>query len=199
MATKRTSAAELMATLATDEKHRAIVDEKESLRSTKEAELAEDEANLVSDCESVGIEIKSVWDLVNSSASYAPAIPVLVRHLGMNHLPRTVEGIVRALTTDEARSAFEALANLFIATRDGASEMKWLLGAAIAETASSETANRVIELIHNESNGRGRAFLPLALLRLPKSEAIAQLRKLPTSADIDENVTKAIRLASVGL
>ena len=192
------TAAELMATLATDEKHRAIVDEKEQLRSVKEAELAEDEANLVSDCARAGGAIKSVWELVNSSGSYAPAIPVIISHLDINHLPKTVEGIVRALTTDEAQSAFQALTSLFIATPDGESDLKWLLGAAIAETVTLESVDKVVELIRDNGNGRGRAFLPLGLLRLPKVEALATLRNLPSDGDIEENIKKAIRLASLG-
>ncbi len=197
MAVKKMTAAELMATLAIDPNHRRMVEEKEHQRTTLEAELAVDETSLVVDCANAGVAIQSVWDLVNTSDNYNAAIPVLIRHLSVSHHPKTLEGVVRALSTHEAHTAFDTLVALFKETKDSNSELKWLLGAAIAETTSYESVGRVIELILEKENGRGRAFLPLGLVHLPKDEALAKLRSLPASTDIDESIAKAVQLVSM--
>lgn len=66
------------------------------------AEVAEarrqDEKELVAEINALGFSISSVFDFVNSSASYLKAIPTLLRHLDVPHDPVIREGIIRALT-----------------------------------------------------------------------------------------------------
>ncbi|MEO0249525.1 MAG: hypothetical protein ABIN58_08295, partial [candidate division WOR-3 bacterium] len=50
-----------------------------------------------------GLEVSSVWDLVNTSEPYPEAIPVLIKLLSQIEEPHMKEGIVRALTVKEAR------------------------------------------------------------------------------------------------
>jgi hypothetical protein len=66
------------------------------------AEVAEarrrDEKELVAGINALGFNISSVFDFVNSAASYPKAIPTLLRHLDLPHDPMIREGIIRALT-----------------------------------------------------------------------------------------------------
>jgi len=89
-------------------------------KAKKDAEIkelgdicAKDEAELVAELKKLGLEVKSVWDLVNNSphdflkrefsGSYEVAYPLLVKHLNINHHQRIREGIIRALSEKEAK------------------------------------------------------------------------------------------------
>jgi len=192
---KSMTASELMAKLATDPEHQRKLKEKEQQRTNLKQILAEDESELVAECNALGCSIESVWDLVNTDSSYRNVIPVLVEHLGKDHHPRIVQGIVRALTTPESRGvAFTKLASLFRRTSDGDSELKWLLGAAIAESATDSDAEIVVELANDETHGRGREFLPLGLVTSPKEIALPILEGWETEPMLAKNAKKAIKL-----
>ncbi len=64
---------------------------------------------LVRELRGVGIEVQSIYDLVNTSKPYSRAYPILVRHLRLSHDTRTREGIIRALTVKEAGPAARLL------------------------------------------------------------------------------------------
>ncbi len=189
------TAQELMAELANDASHQQKLKEKEQQRVLLEQELCEDERQLVAEFQSKGVLISSVWDLVNSKENYQAAIPTLVAHLEKPHHARISEGIVRALTTPTAAGiATEPLIGLFRSTVDAGSELKWLVGAAIAETATPASAKTIVGLINDEKHGRGRAFLPLGLIHLPKDEARSILERLTSHPAMGESASKAIAL-----
>jgi len=77
---------------ARQEKHKAFDDM-----------LAANEAPILKDILAAGLEIDSVWDLVNTGYSYPEAIPVLLKHLHKDYHHRIREGMIRALNTAEAR------------------------------------------------------------------------------------------------
>ena len=139
-----------------------------------DAELDRDEAPLVKELLNSGIQVSSVWDLVNTKESYPEAITVLVKHLvEYEHHPKTREGIVRALSVPESRGiAFDALYNEFVSVSVADnSDIKWLLGGALAEATTptnKSELDRVIELIRDSKHGEGREFLIFTLEYLPK-------------------------------
>ena len=53
---------------------------------------------------------------------------------------------------------------------DSQSQVKWLIGAAIAESAIECDAATIIELANEENHGRGREFLPLGLVHASKEK-----------------------------
>jgi hypothetical protein len=56
------------------------------------------EQPIVADLRSAGVEVNSVWDLVNTSDPYPGALPVLMEHLERGGYPeRAVENLGRAL------------------------------------------------------------------------------------------------------
>jgi len=57
----------------------------------------------------VGLDVKSVWDLINAPARYEQAIPVLLQHLRLPYSDRIREGIARALAVPDARHAWPTL------------------------------------------------------------------------------------------
>ena len=57
-----------------------------------------DDARVVEELRSVGLEVSSVFDLVNTSERLPRAIPILVRLLSEPMETNVKEGIVRALT-----------------------------------------------------------------------------------------------------
>ncbi|MCG6158342.1 hypothetical protein [Rubinisphaera margarita] len=160
--------------------------------------LDADEKELVAKCHAAGHPIKSVWDFVNMEESYATAIPILAEHLEKKHQPRVREGIVRALSTPEAWGVAPPgpLIRLFRDESDPESEMKWLLGAAIAHTATLAEAHEVCELMEDDENGRSREFLPLALVHCPRLAALAILEPLVGHPVMGESAVQAINIVS---
>jgi hypothetical protein len=64
----------------------------------------------------------------------------------------------------------------------------------IAETATPSSAKTIVGLINDEKHGRGRAFLPLGLIHLPKDEARSILGRLTSHPAMGESASKAIAL-----
>ena len=63
-----------------------------------------DEDEMVAEAlRAVGVQVRSVYDLVNTKESYPEAIPVLLELLPRVRNDRIKEGVVRALTVREAR------------------------------------------------------------------------------------------------
>jgi len=189
------TAADLMAELSADadfvRRSREQAETQQELRSALKA----DEEILVLDLAKVGVRVGSVWDLVNYKGAYRAAIPVLVNHLRRTHHPRTVEGIARALTVPEARgTATDALIERFLGVENPESQLKWVLGKAIAETATADTAPRIVPLVTDRRHGKGRALLPLALRYLPREEVEVILQKLAQDADVAEHAKQLLAL-----
>jgi hypothetical protein len=184
------TAAELMAELAADASYQGKLRQIELERLAMEAETRADEESLVSDLRQAGVDVNSVWDVVNSPATDPAAVPVLVNHLGVSHGPRIREGIVRALTTPAARGiATELLLDEFLEMTDD-TEFKWLLGAAIAETATTDVIPKLIEILRDRSHGRSREMLVLALQHLPAQDVRPLLADLVHDPELSKSVRK---------
>ena len=112
MAKKGVTAAELMKQLEADPEYVARRQAKEAQIEKLAAECKADEKGLLAELNEIGINVDSVWDLVNNSphpvlktnfmGSYEIAYPILVRHLGILHHKRIREGIIRALSDPDA-------------------------------------------------------------------------------------------------
>ena len=76
--TKTISAAELTAQLQSDPKFVRRDNERQAKQMALELQLREDEKPLLTALAEAGFPVASVWDLVNASASYQAAIPVLI-------------------------------------------------------------------------------------------------------------------------
>ena len=148
---KRKTAAELMAELEADPEWVRARDERERQRQEFDALLAQDEAPLVSDLSAAGYAVESVWDLVNTSASYPEAWPVLIEHLQRPYHPRTLEGIARALTVPEAGEiAFPVLLRLLDSVPPPHPNVKWAIANALTTIADKQQRAVIKGLLKDE-------------------------------------------------
>lgn len=122
----------------------------------KQMELyAKDEEPLVEDLNNLGLNVSSVWDLVNNKphpylennfiGDYSIAYPTLVKHLDYDHLPKTKEGIIRALTEKQAKSyAVEKIMDLFYKESDV--NLKWVMANALRTLMSWKSRQKHPEI-----------------------------------------------------
>ena len=95
-------AADLMAELRSNPEWVRKNEEREAKRRADEDRFKVEEEPIATDLGGVGLKVGSVWDLVNSSASYPAALPILLEHLRRPYHPRIREGLARALAVQEA-------------------------------------------------------------------------------------------------
>lgn len=139
-------------------------------------ELKAEDRKVVDALRFAGIRVDSVYDLVNSRASYTAAIPILVRMLREVQHPRIREGIARALSVKEARDVAPELVGVFRTMRaETGPELsaKWAVGNALAVAGSDAVVEGVIDLMRDPQHGWARAMLPLALAHAKKKRDAA--------------------------
>jgi hypothetical protein len=194
MSRRAKTAAELMAELQAD---RAFVDE----RARREQELAqraaawrEAEAPLVAALRGVGCDVESVWDLVNTSVSYAAAVPVLLEHVERPYPDRVREGIARALGVPEASPAADTLLRLYRA-EPAATDAKQGLAVAVANAAGDARLDDVIALAADPANGTSRLLLLSALARSGDPRGRAALDALADDPELGEEARRLLRQA----
>lgn len=88
------------------------VEEMEYAREQSEKELNLQTVDLLNSLKEKGINIKSVWDLVNTKQSYFEVVDLLTEHLPYDYHPKNKEAIIRALGVKE--SGITALRALLI-------------------------------------------------------------------------------------
>ena len=134
------TAAQLLAQLAQDHEYQHLREKQERELNERAAVYRDDEAAMISELHSLGYNIESVWDFVNSKNRYVflrkfhgrydSAYPILVKHLSIEHHPRVREGIIRALTEKGANeAASEALLREFELETDP--QLRWVLADAL--------------------------------------------------------------------
>lgn len=97
----------------------------------------------------VGVQVDSVWDLVNTSEPYPAALPVLVEHLELGGYPdRVMESLGRALAVKPAVVYWDRLKALYLAPRSPDEED----GVAVA-LAACATQAQVDDLVNFLSLG----------------------------------------------
>jgi hypothetical protein len=150
------------------------------------------ETPLLEDLRKVNIKATSVWDLVNTKASYAAAIPVLLRHFEQgNYLPEIREGIARALAVQEASYAWDTLLRLFRREPEGGPRnVKWALACALAGAATDEHVGVLIDLAKDKSLGENRLALLSAIAKSKTERAAAAFEELRS----DPQLAREIRI-----
>lgn len=159
------TAAELMAELQSDPDWVAQNDQREAKRAAAEAQFRAEEKPIIVDLARVGLEVGSVWDLVNSNTSYPEAIVVLLDHLRHPYHPRIRNGIIRALTVQEARGvAGQNILRELDQEKDP--ENRWALANALTVVADRKDMTQIGELANDPACGDVRERLEEALKRL---------------------------------
>lgn len=194
MSRRRPKAAdEFMEELHADPEWRAAQAERERRDAEQEEWYAEKEAPVVAALAEVGVEVQSVWDLVNRKDDhYADAVPVLVEHLQDESYPdRVREGIARSLSFRKAAPAWPAIVELYRSTTDSF-DLQQGLAVAMAGTVTDATVDELVAEAHREEHGESRLILLLGLKRLRTRKATEALEGLLDDPDLGENAAKQL-------
>jgi len=172
------SVAEFLNDLNQDPHYQELMRERKDRRMKTEKMLNEDENPIVLDLKSTGLEVSSVWDLVNEKSSYAKAIPVLLSHLKRDYHPKTKEGIIRALTTREARgiATEEIIEQYDRAPEDTLTNLKWVLANCLTEIADMRSLPKIRELASNNSHLTGKKELQGIIEKYDKASSSIKTR-----------------------
>lgn len=171
------SATELMAQLQRDPEYQRKMEAGEEERQGRAGDLSRAEQPIVADLKDAGVRVDSVWDLVNTSAPYPAALPVLLKHLELGGYPeRVMESLGRALAVKPAIVYWDRLKALYLAPRDAGEEE----GAAVALAASATEAqlDDLIELLSHEERGRTRIYFLRPILFFGGDRGVEVLRSL---------------------
>lgn len=137
-----------------------------------EVQLEMEEQLIVAELADAGIQVASIWDLVNEKSSYAPAIPVLMRHLQLPHHLEIREGIARSLAVREAQGeAGRIILNELKKPIGNSLELRWALANALTEAADQSMVGEIKELVENIHYKDVREVLKLALENLARRDA----------------------------
>lgn len=189
------TAAELMAELNADPEFVARRRQQEEAQLAKATERRLAEEPLVEDLRRLGLEIKSVWDLVNTAAPYPEAIPVLLDHLQRPYPERVREGIARALAVPEAKIGWGILLDAFHRESDQTTVgVKWSLGLALAAAANDDVLDDVITLLRDTRLGGNRTALLPALLRSSSPSAREVLGEMGKDPELAGEVRRILRI-----
>jgi hypothetical protein len=155
--------------LRNDPAYRARVEAVEAERRARSETLREAERPIVRELNTAGLNVGSVWDLVNTSEPYPGALPVLLRHLEKGGYPdRVMESLGRALAVKPAVAWWDRLKALYLAARNPGEED----GAAVALAACATKAqlDDLISLLSVEERGESRIYFLRPIKRLGGQE-----------------------------
>ncbi len=164
-------------------------------------QLGKEDKIVVQALRTAGLRIKSVYDLVNTKASYPEAIPVLINMLPKVHHDRIKEGIARALTVQEARPiAAQALVREFLrmpSDTESQEHTKWAIGNALSVVADDSVFGDIATLISDKRHGSARAMLLHALCNMREHREQAVHLLMDSLADDKIGVQAMIALGKL--
>jgi len=159
------SATEFMAQLEQDEEYqrRKAIRQAEVDDMARELGLAEQP--IVVALRGAGVNVDSVWDLVNVSDPYPLALPVLMEHLERGGYPeRVMESLGRALAVKPSVVYWDRIKALYLAPRDPGEED----GAAVALAACATSAqfDDLIDFLALSERGQSRIYFIRPILQV---------------------------------
>jgi hypothetical protein len=139
------------------------------------AAIDADAAALNTELRQAGIPF-SIIELVNVRAPYPEAIPILVAHLKLKHLPKVEESIVRSLGVPyagiEARNALLELLRLRRATVDR--NQLFVIGNALAEIDGNQHSEALVKVAQDFEN-REAMVMPLHNLARARPDIVGKV------------------------
>ncbi|HYG77440.1 MAG TPA: hypothetical protein VEK08_20705 [Planctomycetota bacterium] len=142
------------------------------------SELEEDQ-KVSNELRRVGIDVTSVWNLVNAPNDYMQAIPSLATLLTKMKSPRVKEGIARALTVKGVEDdVIRVLISEFTNFRPKShieQGVKWALANAISTVCDRRWKDEILRMAADKQHGDSRwPFIPW-LARSKKDAAVIDL------------------------
>ena len=182
---RRFTAGELLDELALDpdyQARRAVLDEEHRRRVTETARAARP---LVDDLRAIGASVDYVnWDISAFGVDYTNALPVLCRHLYLDH-PAPIPGyIARTMALPSARQYRKNFIELFRDTTKNILGFREGLAVAIAETTDRDNIPETIGLLRDRSLGRERVLLLRPLRRSRDPTTVAALEELRSDFEL---------------
>ena len=151
------TAAELAAQLADDEEFQAAATERDRELRARATKWRDDEQPIVEELNLAGVQVESIWDLVNTDEPYPAALPVLLDHLEKGgYSDRVMEGLGRALAVKPAVSFWNRLKTAYL-TAEGP-EAREGVAVALAASATEAHLDDLIQLLSVEERGPSRIF-----------------------------------------
>jgi hypothetical protein len=164
---------------------------KEAERQARATEWRRAEAPLVQELNAAGFAVHSVWDLVNTSAPYPEALPILLEHIQRPYPGRVREGIARAMAVPETKPMYGVLIPLYLAEED--LNAKDGLAVAISAAADDSVIAVVVARARNRRLGPSRLLLLSALERSADPNARAVLSDLRNDPDLKKEIAVILR------
>lgn len=167
--------------LRRDPEYRAKVEAAEAERQERARRLSEAEQPILADLRGAGVQVHSVWDLVNTSEPYPAALPVLMEHLERGGYPeRVMESLGRALAVKPSVAFWDRLKARWLEARDPGEED----GAAVALAACATKAqlDDLIGFLAVSERGQSRIYFIRPILKVGGDrgrEVVDGLRKDP--------------------
>lgn len=186
--------AEHDAQMKADGTYDAMIERKrvqEEERQKREADWRRAETPLVEELRAAGYAVESAWDLVNTTASYPTALPILLAHLPRPYPGPVREGIARALAVPEAKLGWEVLLRLY--REEYETRPKDGLAVAIAAASADEVIGDVIALVRDTRQGPSRLLLLNALARSTDPRALATLMEMGADPDLEKEIPVILR------
>ncbi|MCK4797178.1 MAG: hypothetical protein KAT05_07335 [Spirochaetes bacterium] len=202
-AKKQMTATELMAHLQNNNKYQEMKNKKEKQFSDFEEELNKDEKPIIQALKNVGLDVNSIWDLVNTTKPYPEAIPVLIKHLTKPYHLRTKAGIARSLAVKDAKNtAWSILLSEYDkATSDEKindpqkKDYKDGLAVAISFLADKENIDTILDLIQDKKRGSCRVFFVDNLFKWrTESKVMEVVEKLKNDKDISTMIKEKFKI-----
>lgn len=159
-------------------------------------ERAKEHQGLTNELADVGIDIVTIWDLVNTKSKYPKAIPILIKHLQLNYSDRVKEGIVRALTVPEAKGlVVPLLLKEYLQLPNDKENLKWVIGNAVNVTITKNEVVDIFPIVLNKENGLSRQMFVAALGKIKADNVKEVLLRLVNDDDkvIRDEAKKALK------
>ena len=131
----------------------------------------------MADLRAAGLDVQSVWDLVNTSTPYPDALPVLLKHLTVGGYPdRVMESMGRAMAVGPAAYAWDSLRTLYLASKGKGEEEG--LSLALSASATPDRLDDLIALLDDTDRGTSRIHFLRAIKRIGGERGLLLLSRL---------------------
>lgn len=162
-------------------------------------ERAKEHQALTDELAEVGINIKNIYDLVNTKIKYPKAIPILIKHLQVDYSDKVKEGIVRALTVPEAKGlVVPLLVKEYLQLPNDKENLRWVIGNAVNVTITKDEVANIFPIVLNKENGLSRQMFVAALGKIKTDNVKSVLLQLSNDDDkvIRDEAKKALKKVS---
>jgi len=182
------TAAELTARLQADPEFVAKQQERERALAERVARLRAEQAPIVAELLKAGVQLHDLWDLIQRSAPYPTAIPILLKHLRLPYSDATRETLARSLAVPDARFAWHTLVAEYIKAPMVRLGAKSGLAVALAATATDSVMDELIALAKDRSHGSSRLLLLRALRKSKTAAAKQAIEELASDPDLEKEI-----------